>query len=304
MCTNTTVYNRPLPSLRNIGRELEYTTSAVSERIAVTGARGLVGKVLTKYLKEQGHYVIEINRTPEKDSGDGVSEQRTAEATDYNAVKEAFRGADAVIHLAAVPDPIKRGDHVVHNVNAQSGYNALHAAGGLGIKRFVFASSINAHGLAYSQGKIEFTSFPLDETIPPCPSDPYALSKALVETQCASFARIYPDMRIVSLRCTELSLLKELEPREEEEDARWLWSWVNPSAAARAFLLAITAGDFVGHEIFYIVAPVTDRKEPTMELIQKWWPGVPIKGDMSGTKGFFDCSKAHKMLGWVHVEQE
>ncbi|KZT50584.1 NAD(P)-binding protein [Calocera cornea HHB12733] len=273
-------------------------------RIAVTGARGLVGQELTAYLKKQGHHVIEINRTPQKEKGDGRSEQRTAEATDYNAVKEAFRGADAVIHLAAVPDPLERGDYVVHNVNVQSGYNALHAAGALGIKRFVFASSINAHGLAYSQGKIQFSSFPLNETMSPCPSDPYALSKAIVEIQCDSFARIYPQMRIVSLRCTELSLLKELPPREEEEDARWLWSWVNPTAASRAFLLAITAGDFVGHEVFYIVAPITDRKEPTGELINRWWPSVPIKGDMSGNRGFFDCSKAKRMLGWVHVEQE
>jgi len=246
----------------------------------------------------------EINRTLEKDAKDGKSEQRVADATDYNAVKEAFQGADAVIHLAAVPDPVERGDYVVHNVNVQSGYNALHAAGALGIKRFVFASSINAHGLAYSQGKIQFTSFPLDESMPPCPSDPYALSKAVVELQADSFARIYPDMRIVSLRCTELSLLKELPSREEEEDARWLWSWVNPAAAARAFLLAITAGDFTGHEVFYIVAPITDRKEPTSALIKRWWSGVPIKGDMSGNKGFFNCDKARRMLGWEHMETE
>jgi hypothetical protein len=108
----------------------------------------------------------------------------------------------------------------------------------------------SAHGLAYSQGAIDIPSFPLNESMTPCPSDPYALSKALVEQQCSSFARIYPEMRIVSLRCTELSLLKELPAREEEEDARWLWSWVNPVAASRAFLLALTAGDWVGVSSF------------------------------------------------------
>ncbi|KZO90914.1 hypothetical protein CALVIDRAFT_568690 [Calocera viscosa TUFC12733] len=111
-------------------------------------------------------------------------------------------------------------------------------------------------------------------------------------------------MRIFSLRCTELSLWKELLPGEEEEDAKWLWIWVNPTAASRTFLLAITAGSFIGHKVFYIVAPITDRKEPTAQLIKKWWPSVPINGEMTGNAGFFDCSKAKRMLGWVHAKWE
>jgi hypothetical protein len=43
---------------------------------------------------------------------------------------------------------------------------------------------------------------------------------------------------------------------------------------------------------------------PTAQLIRRWWPGVPVEGDMSGKNGFFDCSKARRMLGWEHHERE
>jgi len=273
-------------------------------KIAVTGARGLVGKEVVKLCKEQGHYVIEINRTEEKDDEkNGKGEKRVAQATDYDATKAAFSGADAVIHLAAIPNPEGKDDHVVHNTNVTGGYNAMHAAATLGIKRFTLASSVNAHGLVYSQAALKFPAFPLTEDMDVFPSDAYALSKAEVELQADSFARAYPHMRIASLRIHEVSPLEEIE-REEEEDARQLWAWVSPTATARACLAGIEAPEdaFKGHERFYITAPTTIRKEPSLELAKKWFPDVPIKGDLSGKKTFFSTEKAKKLLGWEHTE--
>jgi len=272
-------------------------------KIAVTGARGLVGKEVVKLAKSQGHYVIQINRTKEKEENDPNSEQREAEATDYDAMKEAFKGAEAVIHLAAIPNPEGKPDHVVHNTNVQGGYNAMHAAASLGIKRFSLASSVNAHGLVYSKGEIVFPAFPLDESMDTFPSDAYALSKAEVEMQADSLVRTFPGFRVASFRIHEVSPLKDIE-RTEDEDARQLWAWVNPVATARACLLGVTAGEFEGHERFYVVAPTTVRKETSPELAKKYYPDVPIKGDISGHKGFFSTAKAKKLLGWEHHETE
>jgi len=275
-------------------------------KIAVTGARGLVGKEVVKLCKEQGHYVIEINRTEEKSaSNDKTGEHRVAQATDYDATKAAFSGADAVIHLAAIPNPEGKDDWVVHNTNVTGGYNAMHAAATLGIKRFTLASSVNAHGLVYSQAPLQFPSFPLLESHAPFPSDAYALSKAEVELQADSFARTYPGFRIASLRIHEVAPLKEID-RAEEEDMRQLWAWVSPRATARAALLGVTAkeGAFEGHERFYITAPTTVRSEPSLELAKKYFPHVPIMGDLSGHKSFFSTEKARKLLGWEHTETE
>ena len=68
---------------------------------------------------------------------------------------------------------------------------------------------------------------------------------------------------------------------------------------ARACLLSLE-GKFKGHEAFYIVAPDTTADLPSLEVAAKLFPGIPIKGDLSGRKAFFNSSKAERILGWKH----
>lgn len=57
---------------------------------------------------------IQINRTEEKDNGTPNSEMRVADSSsDYEATVKAFKGADAVIHLAAIPNPVGKDDYKV-----------------------------------------------------------------------------------------------------------------------------------------------------------------------------------------------
>ena len=83
--------------------------------------------------------------------------------------------------------------------------------------------------------------------------------------------------------------------------AKHLWGYTRFDAAARACLLALTAG-FKGHEVFYIVAPDTCVETPSLELAGQFFPDVPVRGDLSGNRGFFDCGKAGRLLGWRHDE--
>lgn len=58
---------------------------------------------------------FQIDRTEEENDGTANSEMRTADiANDYDATVKAFRGADAVIHLAAIPNPVDKDDWKVH----------------------------------------------------------------------------------------------------------------------------------------------------------------------------------------------
>jgi UDP-glucose 4-epimerase len=52
--------------------------------------------------------------------------------------------------------------------------------------------------------------------------------------------------------------------------------------------------------VFYIVAPDTITEIPSLELKQKHYPDVEIRGDLSGMNSFFDSSKAERLLGWKH----
>ena len=67
---------------------------------------------------------------------------------------------------------------------------------------------------------------------------------------------------------------------------------------------AVTVDRWTGHESFFIVAPQLDADEDFLKLKEKYFPDVPIKPGWveSGGKGFFDCSKAERLLGWVHKD--
>ena len=68
--------------------------------------------------------------------------------------------------------------------------------------------------------------------------------------------------------------------------------------AQRACLMLAAESD--GHEVFYVVAPDTMVDTPSAELAATWYPGVPVRGDLSGNRSFFDGRKARELLGWSH----
>ncbi len=274
-------------------------------RIAVTGGNGDLGRNLVPYLLEQGHSVVSIDRAlppmvyprPQR-----MAEFMVADARNFGELVASFRGCDAVIHLAALRSPMNHPDVVVYNENTAGSYNALSAAATLGIKRVCLASSINAIGGAFSRAP-RYDYFPLDEQHPTYAEDPYSLSKWVLEQQADVFARRFEDMRIASLRFHGLMDDREravkLASFASALAARHLWAYTLTSEASRACLLAVTA-DFVGHEVFYIVAPRTTMAEPSIDLARQHYPNTAIRGDLSDQTGFFDCSKAARLLGWTH----
>lgn len=279
-------------------------------RIAITGARGTLGQTVVKACSKAGHSTVQVNRTQQEHDGTPNSEMRTADvANDYDATVQAFKNCDAVIHLAAIPDPVDKDDWKVHNNNVNSAFNGFHAAGSLGIKKICYASSVNAIGLAYATQPLHFDYFPIDEEAPQRPTDPYALAKDEAEYQAKSFVKWFPGMNVACLRIHEVAPLKDVQ-KEHKDDwensaVRQLWGWVRPEAVARACLMAVENADKVnGYELFNIVAPTTTQDTPSEELAKKYYPNAEIKGDMSKSQSFWTCEKAKKIIGWTHNEAE
>ena len=274
-------------------------------RIAITGGRGSVGRGVVELALAQGHSVQIIDRAPANASPipEGASHTQV-DLTDYPAVEQALRDCDALVHLAAIPSPRKDPAPVVHNNNVVSNYNVLYAASQNNIKRICLASSVNATGAAFSRWP-RYDYFPLDENHPTYNEDPYALSKWIGEQQADSFARRYADLTIASLRLhftTPNTGKLNPNPEQQERLARDLWGVTGLTAAARACMLALAA-DYRGHEVFYIVSPQTRVEKPSLELKAEYFPDVPLRGDLPGMSGFYDCRKAEQILGWRHDDE-
>jgi nucleoside-diphosphate-sugar epimerase len=277
-----------------------------SMHIAITGSSGRVGRGVVELALSLGHSIVSIDRVSAEPStlAPGITAIE-ADITDYAALEHALSGCDALIHLAAIPTPGGQPNHVVHNNNVVSSYNALSAAAHLGITRVCQASSVNAIGAAFSRWP-RYDYFPLDEQHPTYAEDPYSLSKWICEQQADAIVRRYESMKIASLRfhwvLPDRATAVQINSSLDGISPRHLWGYARLHAAARACMLALTA-NFSGHETFYIVAPDTTMELPSLELAQRFFPTVPVRGDLSGNRSFFSCEKADRLLGWKHNEK-
>jgi UDP-glucose 4-epimerase len=271
-------------------------------KIAVTGGSGGIGRAVVAAAVAQGHSVVNIDQVAPPAEQPGVPFIQMNMA-DFDAVKASFAGCDALIHLAAISAPGSHPDHVVHNNNVVGSYNALLGAVEQGIRRIAQASSVNAIGHSYSRDP-RYDYFPIDEDHPTYNEDPYSLSKWICEQQADSLCRRYADLRIVSLRfhwvVPDIALPRQFYARPDIPGRRKsLWAWTSLDAAVRACLLGVTA-EYAGHHPLFIIGPTTVVDRSSLELAREFYPEVPIRGDLSGNAGFFDCSRAARVLGWTH----
>ncbi|KAG8897754.1 Glucosyltransferase-like protein [Tulasnella sp. 403] len=276
-------------------------------KIVVTGSSGAVASgIINLTLSCTKHSLILVDHRPPPPTAildNPRIEYVTAELRTYATFLEIMtsKRADALIHLGAYPNPYLDHASEIHNTNVILSYNALQAAMEAGIKRVVMASSINATGACYSQHDPVYDYFPLDEHHPMRPEDAYSLSKAILELQCDAFARLNPEMSIASLRFHHCVLKKKQLGDRVRETRKDLWGYTLVESAARACLLALDV-PWKGHEVMLIVSNQHAAEGYNAEeLATKYFPKTKRKSrSLSPNQGFYDCSKAERLLGWKH----
>ncbi len=155
--------------------------------ILVTGGLGGVGRPLVEQLLAHEHTVRVFDRVSEQpiEKADCVS----GEITDFAALREAMRGMQAVVHLAALTHPAAGAGHDIFHINVTGTFNVYEAAAQAGIRRVVSASSINALGYNFGVHVFPIQAFPLDESHPSHTTDVYSFSKQTVEEIAAYYWR-------------------------------------------------------------------------------------------------------------------
>jgi len=114
--------------------------------LLLTGATGAVGSQLLPMILESGQPVRCMVREPRKLGERRVSVQITlgdlAELSDPYLMRQALRGVDTVVHLAATIRD--QPPHRIEELNGLATVRLLRAAEHFGVKRFVFFSALNA----------------------------------------------------------------------------------------------------------------------------------------------------------------
>ncbi|OAX37620.1 NAD(P)-binding protein [Rhizopogon vinicolor AM-OR11-026] len=248
-------------------------------KIAITGCNGAIGRRAVLWALKEGHTVVGADNIVAQDAefyNNPAFSFHQVDLKDFDAALKAFEGCDAVIQLAALLQPM---DYLVkvHNDNVVIAWNVLRAAAELGIDRVAVASSVNV------------------------------LRAVIGETQADTIVRRYPTMRVASMRIHKFISTRTRAYGEDRFSSRGdLWSYVQMDSTADALLRAVTVEKdrWTGHEAFFIVAPQLAVDDDWLELKAKYFPDTPVKPDWveSGGRGFFDCSKAERLLGWVHKD--
>ena len=130
-------------------------------KIAVTGGSGKAGRYVVRDLLDHGYQVVNVDVVPPAQS---LTRFRQADLTNLGEVFEALDGVEAVVHLAAIPNPDRfTPGHIFHN-NTMGCYNVFTAAMQLKLARVVWASSETTLGLPFEREKPAYA--PIDEQHP------------------------------------------------------------------------------------------------------------------------------------------
>lgn len=298
-------------------------------KILITGAGGSLGSYICREMLAAGHSVTGYSRTPGVLKG---VEWIAGDATHFAELKQVARGHDALVHLAAIPGP---GRAPVENLiasNVKSTACVLEAAIHGDVGRVVFASSGAVLGLTFCRRAMTPRYLPVDERHPCEPQDAYGLSKLLGELTCRSYTDAY-GLPTVCLRVNNAWYLDRsgaatavrggwargmtVEQLWESRYARivadtsedWpspgpvsprknLWAVTDARDVARAFRLAAERTP-AGHEVINLGGHETCSLETTVNLLAKYYPGVPLRRQLSGYDSLIDADKAAVLLKFV-----
>lgn len=172
-------------------------------RVLVTGAHGRVGEGLKLHLADE-HDLTYLDREDHPEY-----ETHVADVADYDAIRPAFDGQDAVVHLAAYPYTDGTWEQV-HRNNLVGMHNALEAAADAGVETFIFASSIHAAGMYEVENAPAVYERDFELTVthedPERPDSYYGASKAFGEdwgryyVECRDYPEQFYAIRIASIR--------------------------------------------------------------------------------------------------------
>ena len=190
-------------------------------RVVLTGAAGRIGTAITPELSRRWDLQL-----TDVEAGHGIE---ALDITDWEACRAAFVSADAVVHLAAVPDPDATWEELLP-ANVIGAYHVARAAVACGVRRLVLASSLHVVSAVPDETQVRVSD-------PARPGNLYGATKAWAEAVGAWVAAT-TSTTVVALRIGYFSVEPPAQPTATSREQS---AWLSPRDAAELVRAAVEA---------------------------------------------------------------
>lgn len=271
----------------------------------VTGALGNVGPWMVDRLADSGVQVVGIDF--QRPTGTRANAEFWAlDLTNHGLTWEAIQDIDpdAIVHLAAIADPVYNpGTHVFEN-NTASTYNVLTAAGRAGIE-VIWTSSQAVYGALFAESDWNPDYLPIDEGHDRRPEDFYGLSKVCSEEVARTVARRY-GVSVTTIRPATILGPDQSRARPAEENVDLTKDMIGGDFGSVvdvrdlvSLVETALASDMDGHEVVNCAADENHLGHPTVELVEAICGALPDRCDLDGDQAALSNAKAADLLDWT-----
>jgi UDP-glucose 4-epimerase len=256
-------------------------------RALVTGATGFIGNYLVLELRRRGWNVVCMTRRPveTKDADIQYVQADLLQPAQLDGILGAAGPVDSVFHFAALLPAASTSAEQYLLANCVATSRLLELAGEMGVRSFVYASSLPVIGAP--------EQLPITEEHSVRPKHPYHLSKLCGEMAC-EMARRMENRNISSLRITSPygagmspnSVLSRFVSKAlQSEEIQWMGSgsraqnFVHVTDVVAAALLAVETGR---PGVYNVGGSETTSMQELARLVTKLTPGTRSKVSASG----------------------
>jgi nucleoside-diphosphate-sugar epimerase len=227
----------------------------VKHTVLLTGPGGRIGPHILPTFHEQFDLKL-LDRRPIE----GEPETIVADLSSIETLTAAMQGCDTVVHLAATSDEAPFVEELVPN-NVVGLFNVFEAARAAGVKRVVFASTVQAVSFYPHEHSVQATDLPRSVSL-------YGVTKAMGETM----GRYYHDKHGLEFIAVRIGWFLDYE-HTLLKDGRANAIWLSPRDAA-SFLARCVTAENIGYAIVHATSKTNFERlslAPAREILG-WEP--------------------------------
>jgi nucleoside-diphosphate-sugar epimerase len=294
-------------------------------KVLVTGAAGRVGSEVVRYLHGEG---FELRLTDLRFRADLPARVIVADLSRresvYGLIDDGSGPVEAIVHLGNIPNIHAAADaQTLFSTNCAINFNVFQAAVELGVRKVIFASSVQAiHGTRDfnrenpdASGPSQLPYLPIDGDIPANPGNAYGLSKVVAEQSLKYFS----DCGVHKARALQGITLRLpvtiSEPwyaqlrRDYHKNTHITHSFLDECFAyltsrdAARLMAKILRTNLPGYRCYLPAARTPMLKGSPGELHRRFYPTVSLRGEVDAIASLVDTRRITSETGWTPEDE-